>query len=73
MQIRKEMRQKDNTKVLKRGLKYAVLNIHTNKVAIYRFKTQVADLLNVSTRTLDRQISYKNDKYIVYIISNVVL
>ena len=67
------MRQKDNTKVLKRGLKYAVLNIDTNKVAIYRFKTQVADLLNVSTRTLDRQIPYKNDKYIVYIISNVVL
>lgn len=66
------MRHKDTTKVLKRGLKYAVLNKKTNKVSIYRFKTQVADLLNISTRTLDRTIPYKNDDYEVYLISNVV-
>lgn len=66
------MRHKDTTKVLKRGLKYAVLNKETNKITIYRFKTQVADLLNVSTRTLDRQIPYENDKHKVYLISNVV-
>ena len=66
------MRHKDNNKVLKRALKYAVLNKETNKIVIYRFKTQVADLLNVSTRTLDRQIPYKNNNFIVYEVSNVV-
>ena len=66
------MRHKDNNKVLKRALKYAVLNKETNKVVIYRFKTQVADLLNVSTRTLDRQIPYENSSFIVYEVSNVV-
>jgi len=67
------MRHKDTTKVLKRGLKYAVLSKKTNKVIIYRFKTAVADLLNISTRTLDRHIPYKNDDYEVYLIANVVL
>lgn len=66
------MRHKDTTKVLKRGLKYAVLNKETNKITIYRFKIQVADLLNISTRTLDRKIPYENDKYKVYLIANVV-
>ena len=66
------MRHKDNTKVIKRGLKYAVLDKESRKVSIYRFKNQVADLLNVSTRTLDRKIPYENERYIVYLISNVV-
>ena len=67
------MRHKDTTKVLKRGLKYAVLNKKTNKVSIYRFKTVVATLLNVSIRTLDRHTTYENDDYMVYLIDNVVL
>lgn len=66
------MRHKDNEKVLKKGIKYAVLNKTTNKITIYRFKTQVATLLNISTRTLDRQIPYENDLFIVYLVSNVV-
>lgn len=66
------MRHKDNEKVLKKGIKYAVLNKTTNKITIYRFKTQVATLLNVSIRTLDRQIPYENDLFIVYLVSNVV-
>ena len=45
------MRHKDTTKVLKRGLKYAVLDKNTNKITIYRLKSVVATLLNVSTRT----------------------
>jgi hypothetical protein len=73
MQISKGMRHKNTTKVLKRALKYAVLDKKTNKITIYRFKTQVANLLNVSTRTLDRTIPYKNDDYEVYLIVNVVL
>jgi len=61
-----------NTKVLKRGLKYAVLNKESKKISIYRYKTAVADLLGVSIRTLDRSIPYETDKYIVYFVSNVV-
>lgn len=67
------MRHKDNQKVLKRTLKYAVLDKQNNKITIYRYKTQVATLLNVSTRTLDRQITYQNERYVVYLVSNVVL
>lgn len=67
------MRHKDNKKVLKRALKYAVLNKNTKEITIYRFKTQVAELLNVSTRTLDRCIPYETIDYNVYFVSNVVL
>jgi len=67
------MRHKDTTKVLKRGLKFAVLDKKTSKISIYRFKTVVADLLNVSVRTLDRNKTYENDAYIVYLVANVVL
>jgi hypothetical protein len=67
------MRHKDTTKVLKRGLKYAVLNKNTSKVTIYRFKTQVSEVINTSTRTLLRGLPYENNQFIVYLISNVVL
>jgi len=67
------MRHKNTTKVLKRGLKFAVLDKKTSKISIYRFKTVVADLLNVSVRTLDRNETYENDAYIVYLVANVVL
>jgi len=67
------MRQNDNTKVLERGLKYAVLDKMFNTIAIYRYKTVVSNLIGVSTRTLDRTIPYKTDRYTVYLITNVVL
>ena len=67
------MRHKETTKVLKRALKYAVLNKETNKMTIYRFKTQVSEVINTSTRTLDRGLPYENNQFIVYLISNVVL
>lgn len=66
------MRHKDNKKVLKRALKYAILNKETNNITIYRFKTQVSEVVNVSTRTLLRGLPYENDKFIVYLITNVV-
>ena len=66
------MRHKDTTKVLKRGLKYEKKKKNTNKITIYRFKSVVASLLNVSTRTLDRGIPFENDSYKVYLIANVV-
>ena len=67
------MRHKDTTKVLRRTLKYAVLSKKTNKVSIYRFKTVVAGILNISTWTLDRIIPYETNDYIVYLVANVVL
>jgi hypothetical protein len=67
------MRHKETTKVLKRALKYAVIHKLTNKVTIYRFKTQVALAINVSTRTLDRGLPHESIDYIVYKVSNVVL
>jgi hypothetical protein len=67
------MRHKETTKVLKRALKYIVIHKPTNKVTIFRFKTQVSDLINVSTRTLDRGLPYESIEYIVYKVSNVVL
>lgn len=66
------MRHKDNKKVLVRALNYAVLNKESNKLTIYRFKTQVSEVVNVSTRTLLRGLPYENDKFIVYLITNVV-
>lgn len=67
------MRHRETTKVLKRALKYAVLNKETNQITIYRFKTQVSEVVNVSTRTLDRSLPYENSLFIVYKVSNVVL
>lgn len=67
------MRHKIKTKVEKSNLKFAVLDKKTNKITIYRFKTKVADLTGVSTRTLDRTIPYENDNFAVYLIANVVL
>jgi len=67
------MRHKIKTKVEKSRLKYAILNKKTNEITIYRFKTKVADLIGVSTRTLDRTIPYENDNYCVYLVCNVVL
>jgi len=67
------MRHKDNKKVLKRALKYAVLNKNTKEITIYRFKTQVSALLSISTRTLYRDIPYETIDYIVYKVANVVL
>jgi hypothetical protein len=67
------MRHKETTKVLKSALKYVVIHKLTNKVTIYRFKTQVALAINVSTRTLDRGLPYESIDYIAYKVSNVVL
>lgn len=67
------MRHKETTKVLKRALKYIVIHKPTNKVTIFRFKTQVANHINVSTRTLLRGLPYESIEYKVYLITNVVL
>lgn len=66
------MRHKDSKKVLKRALKYAVLNKETQKITLLRYKTQVSNLIGVSTRTLDRKIPYENNSFGLYEVENVV-
>jgi len=62
-------------KVLKSRLKYAVLNKENKGITIYHLQKDVANLLNVSRKTILRNITdykmYENDKYIVYLITNV--
>lgn len=66
------MRHKDSKKILKRALKYAVLNKETQKITLLRYKTQVSALIGVSTRTLDRKIPYENSSFGVFEVENVV-
>ena len=62
-------------KILKSKLKYAVLDRETKKISIYHLQKDVANLFNVSRKTILRNIDkykmYENDKYIVYLITNV--
>lgn len=58
-------------KILKSKLKYAVLNKETNKISIYYLQKDVANLFNVSRKTIFRNETYQNDKYVVYLIENV--
>jgi len=58
-------------KILKSRLKYAILNKETQKISIYQLQKDVADLFNVSRKTIFRNKTYENDKYIVYLIENV--
>jgi hypothetical protein len=58
-------------KVLKSRLKYAVLNKETKKISIYHLQKDVANLFNVSRKTIYRGLPYENDSYIVYLIANV--
>ena len=58
-------------KILKSRLKYAVLNKETQEVRIYHLQKDIAELFGVSRKTIYRTLPYENDKYIVYLISNV--
>ena len=62
------MRQKVKIK----ALKYAVLDKENGTIDIFRFKTMVADRINVSTRTLDRRIPYENEHFAVFMVASVV-
>lgn len=65
------------TKKIKTGikdrLKYAVLNKKTGKIDLYYYKTHVAELLGVSTRTILRNKTYENDHFKLFEVGNVVL
>jgi hypothetical protein len=58
-------------KILKSKLKYAVLNKETQKISIFHLQKDVADLFNVSRKTIYRGLPYENSKYVVYLIANV--
>lgn len=62
-------------KILKSKLKYAVLNKENNTISIYHLQKDVANLFNVSRKTILRNINkhktYENDKYTLYLIANV--
>jgi DNA-binding GntR family transcriptional regulator len=56
---------------LKKRIKYAVLNKETQEISIFAFQKDIADLFNVSRKTIYRNLPYENDKYIVYNVVSV--
>lgn len=62
-------------KILKSKLKYAVLNKESKGVSVYHLQKDIANLFNVSRKTILRNIDkykmYENDKYIVYLVVSV--
>lgn len=58
---------------IKNRLKYAVLNKETGKIELYYYKTHVAELFGVSTRTILRNKNYENDRFKLFEIGKVIL
>ena len=56
------MRQK---KIKKEYVKYVVVEKDTKIASVFRFKNQVSNKIGISTRTLDRNMPYENEKYLV--------
>lgn len=52
--------------ILKRRLKYGVLDKDSSELTIHLTKKSVADLLKVSRMTIYRGIPYENSQYVVY-------
>ena len=71
MEIRERMGHKTKDLIPKKRIKYAVLNKQTQKVSIFTFQKDVADLFDVSRKTIYRNLPYENDKYIVYLVDSV--
>lgn len=53
-------------KIKSENIKYVVVDKTNNSVTILRFKKQVADLIGVSVKTIYRNQTYENSRYIVY-------
>ena len=71
--MRHKYRKKVQEKVKRKYLRYVLIDKTTNKAEIYHYKTDLASKLGISTRTLDRNINYSNEKYEVYEIKGVFL
>jgi hypothetical protein len=65
------MGHKKKDLILKRMLKYAVLNKTTEEIIIYYYQKDVAKLFKVSRKTIFRNRTYENEQYKVYLITNV--
>lgn len=65
------MGHKKKDLILKRMLKYAVLNKTTEEITIYYYQKDVAELFKVSRKTIYRSLPYENEQYKVYLITNV--
>lgn len=63
--------KRDNRKVRIKNLKYFVCNKKTKTIAFYKFKTEIAELLNVSTKTLDRKIPFETEDLIIGITCEI--
>lgn len=71
--MRHNNRKRPTEKVLKHHLKYVLIEKETNKASIYHYKTKLAEKIGVSTRTIDRNKYYSNDKYQIYPINSLEL
>lgn len=58
-------------KVIKKHLTYAVLHKKSGKIDLCRYKTQVARLIGVSVRTVQREVLHENEAFKVFLIGNV--
>lgn len=52
-------------------LKYVVYDKKTNLGSIYHYKTQISKIIEVSTRTLDRNMPYEDENYLVFQVLGV--
>lgn len=58
-------------KVKEGFLKYVVYDKKTNLGSIYHYKTQISKIIEVSTRTLDRNMPYEDENYLVFQVLGV--
>lgn len=54
--------------ILKRKLKYGVLDKSSNKITLHFTQKSVAELLKVSRMTIYRGLPYETSQYVVYSI-----
>lgn len=63
--------KKGNKRDIYRKIKYVVINKSDNKATLFRYKTQIAEHLVVSTRTLDRKMPYETADFIVSLVNEI--
>jgi len=67
--IMRHKRYKD--KVKRTSLRYVLIDKQTNTATIHHFKTDLAQKMGISTRTLDRNLPYSSENWAVYQIKEV--
>lgn len=51
-------------------IKYVVIDKKTKKATLHRYKIKISDKIGVSVRTLDRNIPYENENYLVFAVES---